>query len=131
MCVTQNLSDSSRCPDTSMFECWFLFSKLYFGFLLCMNIFRSYMFYFFIFFFFSSRRRHTRFKCDWSSDVCSSDLPSPFTVERRLVWVADDVNGDGAIEVRKVVARLIGKQDLPYQPIGRGGAAGIDRKSVV
>src|SRR5260370_26873632 len=27
------------------------------------------------FFFFSSRRRHTRFKCDWSSDVCSSDLP--------------------------------------------------------
>src|SRR5260370_11011873 len=28
------------------------------------------------FFFFSSRRRHTRFKCDWSSDVCSSDLGS-------------------------------------------------------
>src|SRR3989475_657176 len=28
-----------------------------------------------IFFFFSSRRRHTRFDCDWSSDVCSSDLP--------------------------------------------------------
>src|SRR5260370_4475957 len=26
------------------------------------------------YFFFSSRRRHTRFKCDWSSDVCSSDL---------------------------------------------------------
>src|SRR2546430_6825802 len=31
------------------------------------------------FFFFSSRRRHTRFDCDWSSDVCSSDL--------RLVWL--------------------------------------------
>src|SRR2546430_11905612 len=28
-------------------------------------------------FFFSSRRRHTRFDCDWSSDVCSSDLCSP------------------------------------------------------
>src|SRR2546430_2798537 len=27
-----------------------------------------------IIFFFSSRRRHTRFDCDWSSDVCSSDL---------------------------------------------------------
>src|SRR6266571_5682805 len=26
------------------------------------------------FFFFSSRRRHTRLTCDWSSDVCSSDL---------------------------------------------------------
>src|SRR5438309_8101552 len=24
--------------------------------------------------FFSSRRRHTRWNCDWSSDVCSSDL---------------------------------------------------------
>src|SRR5437762_4524795 len=27
------------------------------------------------FFFFSSRRRHTRYIGDWSSDVCSSDLP--------------------------------------------------------
>src|SRR6267142_3708 len=27
-----------------------------------------------LFFFFSSRRRHTRLTCDWSSDVCSSDL---------------------------------------------------------
>src|SRR3712207_8976901 len=26
-------------------------------------------------FFFSSRRRHTRYWRDWSSDVCSSDLP--------------------------------------------------------
>src|SRR6266571_1105499 len=26
------------------------------------------------FFFFSSRRRHTRLTCDWSSDVCPSDL---------------------------------------------------------
>src|ERR1022692_422997 len=26
-------------------------------------------------FFFSSRRRHTRLQGDWSSDVCSSDLP--------------------------------------------------------
>src|SRR5260221_2514333 len=25
-------------------------------------------------FFFTSRRRHTRSLCDWSSDVCSSDL---------------------------------------------------------
>src|SRR5689334_25078378 len=27
-----------------------------------------------VIFFFSSRRRHTRWNCDWSSDVCSSDL---------------------------------------------------------
>src|SRR2546427_8701336 len=32
--------------------------------------------YYLCFFFFSSRRRHTRFDCDWSSDVCSSDLLS-------------------------------------------------------
>src|SRR6266478_10163048 len=31
----------------------------------------------FVLFFFSSRRRHTRFDCDWSSDVCSSDLACP------------------------------------------------------
>src|SRR5690606_12979000 len=30
-------------------------------------------------FFFSSRRRHTRFSRDWSSDVCSSDLPEGAT----------------------------------------------------
>src|SRR2546427_3039101 len=31
-------------------------------------------YYLILLFFFSSRRRHTRFDCDWSSDVCSSDL---------------------------------------------------------
>src|SRR5215204_7776038 len=31
------------------------------------------------FFFFSSRRRHTRSLCDWSSDVCSSDLEAERT----------------------------------------------------
>src|SRR5687768_14692277 len=35
----------------------------------------NYLFNFFFFFFFSSRRRHTRCSRDWSSDVCSSDLP--------------------------------------------------------
>src|SRR6266480_1673091 len=32
------------------------------------------MSFFLFIFFFSSRRRHTRLTCDWSSDVCSSDL---------------------------------------------------------
>src|SRR5260370_30324786 len=35
-------------------------------------------------FFYSSRRRHTRFKCDWSSDVCSSDLDPGELLELRL-----------------------------------------------
>src|SRR6266581_4347133 len=34
-------------------------------------------------FFFSSRRRHTRWTCDWSSDVCSSDLAS---LEKVHAW---------------------------------------------
>src|SRR5438034_4708482 len=34
------------------------------------------MYLLFFLFFFSSRRRHTRSLCDWSSDVCSSDLNS-------------------------------------------------------
>src|SRR5260370_17912608 len=37
------------------------------------------------FFFFSSRRRHTRFKCDWSSDVCSSDLAA-LSYAEAIVW---------------------------------------------
>src|SRR5688572_142222 len=47
---------------------------LLFFLLLVVFFFFSYLFLFFFFFFFSSRRRHTRFDCDWSSDVCSSDL---------------------------------------------------------
>src|SRR5699024_12131109 len=35
-------------------------------------------------FFFSSRRRHTRSKRDWSSDVCSSDLP-PFSLHLQVM----------------------------------------------
>src|SRR3712207_4803500 len=41
-----------------------------------------------IFFFFSSRRRHTRYWRDWSSDVCSSDLPGTLTAEELAEWLA-------------------------------------------
>src|SRR2546430_10317556 len=46
-------------------------------------------------FFFSSRRRHTRFDCDWSSDVCSSDLRS--REEFELIRTAD-VPGPSAVD---------------------------------
>src|SRR2546430_13561374 len=37
-------------------------------------------------FLFSSRRRHTRFDCDWSSDVCSSDLHDiPIPLNQRVL----------------------------------------------
>src|SRR5256886_4366914 len=90
-------------------------------------------------FFFASRRRHTRFDCDWSSDVCSSDLeelvvskPGPAAVDasaahaaaenehRRRVTVigaAVSVLGDGPAElrhredddVRHLVAEVLGE----------------------
>src|SRR5689334_24519134 len=43
-----------------------------------------------LFFFFSSRRRHTRWNCDWSSDVCSSDLFAE-RARRELVAVGEKV----------------------------------------
>src|SRR2546427_4736522 len=43
------------------------------------------------FFFFSSRRRHTRFDCDWSSDVCSSDLV--FELDPPTVLIRQPVQG--------------------------------------
>src|SRR2546422_1087003 len=45
-----------------------------------------------VFFFFSSRRRHTRCSRDWSSDVCSSDLPlHGFGIGRRLEQLSEEV----------------------------------------
>src|SRR6266480_3729756 len=44
------------------------------------------MMWYFFFFFFSSRRRHTRLTCDWSSDVCSSDLDHGLTVPLNLAF---------------------------------------------
>src|SRR3712207_8583536 len=46
---------------------------------------RHSLFHILIFFFFSSRRRHTRYWRDWSSDVCSSDLPEPDPLADRLL----------------------------------------------
>src|SRR5256886_8335659 len=48
------------------------------------------------FFFFSSRRRHTRFDCDWSSDVCSSDLYE-IQVEYEAPGTDDKYHGMGSI----------------------------------
>src|SRR5690348_18405258 len=50
------------------------------------------------FFFFSSRRRHTRWTGDWSSDVCSSDLPAVPERDDRLLEGAAELRGDEAVE---------------------------------
>src|SRR2546427_980157 len=59
------------------------------------------------FFFFSSRRRHTRFDCDWSSDVCSSDLDEP------IAWAKPP----GYIQAQPVLA--------PHLPSAPRGIAGL------
>src|SRR6266542_4649863 len=63
---------------------------------------------FWFFFFFSSRRRHTRCYRDWSSDVCSSDLPREG---------AREAGRDGRAEPDDV------RRDEPRPGEGGGGAA--------
>src|SRR6266568_8921602 len=80
-----------------------------------------------VFFFFSSRRRHTRWNCDWSSDVCSSDLdviaalkPSPnpgqgdattrFHQDRKSVVLGKSVDLGGRRIIKKKKKRKKKKQ---------------------
>src|SRR5688572_31524064 len=63
----------------------------------------------FLLFFFSSRRRHTRFDCDWSSDVCSSDLDT--TDESGVVAALAQHESPN---VPAVLERLAAK-DSPYE----------------
>src|SRR5688572_17523667 len=53
-------------------------------------------------FFFSSRRRHTRFDCDWSSDVCSSDLKNM----ERITTVNAEIEIPLSDAVKAVEARV-------------------------
>src|SRR5438132_10364529 len=55
---------------------------------------------FVFFFFFSSRRRHTISLCDWSSDVCSSDLG-------KLRAIVDLSHAPGPHAVRSEGAKVI------------------------
>src|SRR2546427_6850644 len=61
-----------------------------------------------VFFFFSSRRRHTRFDCDWSSDVCSSDLPPDHRSQHRLMTQMDAIE-----ESDRCDGWLLGERERP------------------
>src|SRR5256886_13439808 len=91
---------------------------------------------------FSSRRRHTRFDCDWSSDVCSSDLPGRRFAEAtdgrvRPVNPVDEVEeaavlisgvfGSGKSAVAEEIVDLIEQRGLR---IGRGSGRGKGERSV-
>src|SRR5205085_3554605 len=86
-------------------------------------------------FFFSSRRRHTRFDCDWSSDVCSSDLQSLPKLCRDVIGSAlPDDDPDKTKLAMFVFAALRGmaidQGHVAALPTTRPNPAG-DRKSVV
>src|SRR5689334_23998208 len=74
-------------------------------------------------FFFSSRRRHTRWNCDWSSDVCSSDLAVRIgrALERELrrLVLGDPGGGDAYL-----VDRL-------RRHLARGGCGGQSRAAAL
>src|SRR5256886_3294069 len=76
--------------------------------------------HFFFFFFFSSRRRHTRFDCDWSSDVLFR------SVVRQFETVV-------AVESGIVTERLheVPRPDVPPTEIGRASCRERVQISVV
>src|SRR5256886_7147691 len=85
----------------------------------------------YVFFFFSSRRRHTRFDCDWSSDVCSSDLR---VADTELVSRKIRPQGSGRpIKVGWMhgLARTYWAQDEEARGSVLSAAYNEDRKSVV
>src|SRR5476649_2710616 len=81
------------------------------------------------FFFFSSRRRHTRSLCDWSSDVCSSDLKSDSDVgwnsalhrlERWLCQAVNAVERQQHTDAESQMCRInISQQDRADRHAGR------------
>src|SRR2546427_4388397 len=74
-------------------------------------------------FFFSSRRRHTRFDCDWSSDVCSSDLVS------RGSWPPQALMISGA-RAQTMATRGIGRVYTRPSRLRRDGTRGVGYKEV-
>src|SRR6266478_1792325 len=62
-------------------------------------------------FFFSSRRRHTRFDCDWSSDVCSSDLGRSIADQARTIRIP--------VHMIEVVNKIIRTSRKMLNEIGR------------
>src|SRR6266480_2488582 len=80
---------------------------------------------FWFFFFFSSRRRHTRLTCDWSSDVCSSDL-APAVARRQ----AKPLVGEQLLVGRRIGDfREIGRASCRGKSVDLGGRRIIKKKN--
>src|SRR5205085_9210634 len=64
-------------------------------------------------FFFSRRRRHTSFDCDWSSDVCSSDLEGWTTALRQELIKECGVTG--RLEMREMDILVLKPSEMQAQ----------------
>src|SRR6267143_3789857 len=86
----------------------------------------------FFFFFFSSRRRHTIWNCDWSSDVCSSDLDEEADSEDGPEGDEPEVEAvvaDGSDDDEVAVEAVDEDDDEDLAPPKKGGKA-TERKEV-
>src|SRR2546430_4334141 len=72
-----------------------------------------------LFFFFSSRRRHTRFDCDWSSDVCSSNLTEAPVLGGHVVKAVVERAGVAPAEVDDVLLGCAAQQGTQAYNLGR------------
>src|SRR5256886_4488407 len=77
---------------------------------------RTYCTYCRYFFFFSSRRRHTRFDCDWSSDVCSSDLKNSSFTWLMGVQPGSEFGGNSSQSYQLTMSKLDIEQTLGSSP---------------
>src|SRR5688500_20157828 len=78
-------------------------------------------------FFFSSRRRHTRLQGDWSSDVCSSDLP--VTTEQAIAGakaLAEELAGTEAMAALR--ARPEYNDPVKIRKIAAGASRSEERR---
>src|SRR5438477_12397071 len=87
-------------------------------------------------FFFSSRRRHTRLTCDWSSDVCSSDLaevddrlPSP-TLSPATPWPPPRTEIGSSASRAKPTAATRSEERRVGKGVDLGGRR-IDKKKII
>src|SRR5207248_7556618 len=78
-------------------------------------------------FFFSSRRRHTRSYGDWSSDVCSSDLPAASIGHRALAVNLSDLAAMGARAAWALLALTIPRAEEAWLAEFAAGLAALAR----
>src|SRR6266446_1800826 len=82
----------------------------------------------FCLFFFSSRRRHTRLQGDWSSDVCSSDLPGRIRSIHCKDWSAEGgkgytvLFGEGAADWKNIFAAAESVGGIEYYLVEQEGS---------